>query len=230
MLVKICAIIAMLAAAVSAVPGLCQSTASSGPNLIYNGGFELVATENVTTNNPQYKPLLDHGVAMATGEKIPMPAMVYANPSDGWGGASNRFTYVEGKAGAEVFAGTHAIRIESPIMSSAVGVGKMVSVAEGMSLDDHVVQVGVPYKFSFRAKGSGVVRVNCYMYNGRGENLYDYDKHRVFQPDQLPLTDDGQWHRYEGTLTIKTPNVDGFIFVIGAQGRATLDEVAVVGQ
>jgi hypothetical protein len=219
-----------MCATVSAAPEPGQPPVSSGPNLIYNGGFEEVALENVTTNNLQYKPLLDHGVAMVTGEKVPMPAMVYANPSDGWAGASNRFTYVEGKAGADVFAGTHAIRIESPTMSSAVGVGKMVSVAEGMSLDDRIVQVGVPCKLSFQAKGSGVVRVNCYMYNARGENLYDYAKHVAFAPGQFALTSDGQWHCYEGTVTIKTPEVYGFIFVIGARGDATLDEVSLCGQ
>ena len=202
-----------------------------GRNLIVHGGFEEAVRVNVSTNAARYKPLLDRGVALVTGDEVDMPAFVYLNPADGWPGPGTRFAYVSGRAGVEVFAGTRAIRIESPNAFSAVAVGTEISVVEGLGLDDRTLQTGVPYSFALHAKGRGELRVSCYLYGPQGEDaIHDYGASRRVTPPLVTLTDDGAWRRYEGTLTITNPRVDRILLVVAVRGAVTLDDVLLLGQ
>jgi hypothetical protein len=204
---------------------LTTSVTAAPPNLLVNAGFEENFVTNMSPDNAHYRPLFERGVALPVGEAVAMPVKVYPNPADGWLGASNRFEYVTGTAGREVHTGTHAVRIESFTVHSAITVGNSISVVEGVGLDDRAVPAGQPLQFSFWAKGQGTVCVSCYMYGQKHENLYDHAKLRAVTPGQLTVADDARWQRFAGTLTIREATVNYFVLVIAVQGRVTLDDL-----
>lgn len=202
-------------------------TAAEPVNLLANGSFEKTVEVNMSRENPHYKPLFERNVSLPTGEKTPMPEGVYLNPADGWLGAGNRFEYVLGREDAEVHTGSRAVRITSPAGFSAISFHDRVSVVEGVGLDERAVAVGKPIPFSFWARGKGTVRVNCYLYGHKHENLYDYARLRAVQPEQFSVDAPDQWQRFEGALTIRDAAVNHFVFVIAVQGQVTLDDVAL---
>lgn len=200
------------------------ATAAAAPlNLLRNGGFE--TSTNVVAESQRL--LRERGVALPAGDPLTLPAHTHLNPADGWLGASNRFEYVTGTAGQAVHAGTRAVRIVSPTVSSALALGESVLVVEGIGLDERAVPVGQPLKFSFWAKGQGAVRVNCYLYGHKHENLYEYVKLRAVAPEGFAVADAARWRQFAGTLTIREATVSYYIFVIAAHGDVTLDDVVL---
>jgi hypothetical protein len=204
--------------------------AQEKPNLIANGGFEDSVTVAITKENEQYKPLLERGVALPTGEKALMPAMVYVNPADGWLGAGHRFEYVTGEPGAAVYTGRRAVRIESPHMQSAIAIGKHISLVEGISLDDRALPVGKPHRFSLYARGKGTVFLRGYMYDAKMDNFYEYARCMKVAPEQFPLADEEKWQKLEGTLQVNCPEVNRLLVVLAVHGQATLDDVGLLPQ
>jgi hypothetical protein len=201
--------------------------AAEKPNLISNGGFEESVTVDITKDNPQYKVLLDRGVSLPVGEQALMPASVYVNPADGWQTAKHRFEYVEGTPGDAVHSGTRAVRIESTGGFSAIAVGKIISVVEGVGLEDNAIQVGKPYRFSLYAKGSGTIAVNGYLYDAKRANIYDYSRCLKVEPPRLDSSRSDEWQKLEGTIQVNCPDVQSILLVIAVQGNVTLDDVAL---
>jgi hypothetical protein len=200
------------------------ASAQSNANLVANGGFEESVTVNVTTNNEQYRLLLERGVDLPVGTNAVLPARCGPNPVDGWPGGS-RLVYVEGVAGREVHAGRRAVRVVSPAGYSGLVVGRAIPVAEGMSLLDNDLQLNHAHKFTAWVKGQGSVMLKAYMYGDKGTNIYDYARCQTAQPSQLAVATPDRWQRIEGTFRINCPEVWEIVFVLGIQGDVTLDDV-----
>lgn len=213
---------AAVLATLSLVSPLC---AQEKTNLLANGGFEKSIETNMGPDNSQYKPLFERKVTLPTGERALMPDSVYLNPADGWAGAGNRFEYVEGKPGDAVHSGARAVRIVSPNGASAIALTGQISVVEGLGLEDGAVQVGTPVPFSFFAKGTGTLTVNCYMYGAKGVGIYDYAKCRTVEPAEFVISEGAGWRKQEGTMRINCPEVQHILLVIAVRGEVTVDDV-----
>jgi hypothetical protein len=138
--------------------------------------------------------------------------------------------YVEGTAGNAVHGGRRAVRVASPTLYSALGLGKPIPVVQGLSLTDAYIQVGRPHRFAAWVKGEGSVLPKAYMYGDQDVGIYDYGRCQRFQPGPLPVASPDGWQRIEGTFQIRSPEVRQILFVLGIQGDVTVDDVELSGE
>ncbi|MFA6175883.1 MAG: hypothetical protein WC765_04820 [Phycisphaerae bacterium] len=204
--------------------GLAQ--AEDSHNLFGNGGFEeneSALSEKIDKNR---ETLIERTVVLPDDAE-PMPKLVTLNAGEGWVDSHCVFEYRQGRPGEEVHTGARAIYIASPKESSAVLLGTIIPVVSESESTDAAIQFGKPYKYSFYAKGKGVVRIRLYMFESVQilTNLYDYARLQTVNPASHLLIDDGEWHEYTGTVRVNTNEVGAVRFVMSAKGEVSIDDV-----
>ena len=204
--------------------GLAQ--AEDSHNLFGNGGFEEGESALSEKTDKNRETLIERTVVLPDDAE-PMPKLVALNAGEGWVDSHCVFEYRKGRPGEEVHRGARAIHITSPRESSAVLLGTIIPVVSEGESADAAIQFGKPYKYSFYAKGKGVVRIRLYMFKSVEilANLYDYARLQTVSPASHLLIDDGEWHEYTGTATVNTDEVGAVRFVMSAKGEVSIDDV-----
>lgn len=204
-------------------------------NLLNNPGFEETMEVDMTKVYPMSE---DYGIRLPKGNPALMPANTWLNFGEGWATHSSgkEFEYLQGTPGKETHTGHRAIKIISPGSHSGIVVGEVtpqhsvkgsIPVLREAGPGDDGVQFDKAHKFVFYAKGAGSVMVTTYCYDIGRTGIYNKPGLREVKPENIPVMNEDEWQKYEGTVKIVNPDVHYIYFVLRVQGEIWLDDVAL---
>jgi len=207
-------------------------------NLLENPGFEVSVPLKMGAT---YKPFVQKvNITLPQGPVAAMPAGLFLR--EGWqtieDGQPASFEYLTGSEGREVHTGAHAIRVVwspvgRPLVMIVGGPPELARTGRGNHADVRIpvgeeslndprrIILHQPYRFTFWAKGRGVV---CPYYQ-----LFNNTKSLPPSPETYPISVDrpDEWKEYSCILTVADPSVAYLSMLISVSGDISIDDLSL---